>query len=96
MHYGRQLLAITAFIGGFSAATAMIIVESVALSTMVTNSFVVPTLWDLSAIRNFHSVILNIKRLVIIGLVLLGLLLRRLDRRSSTAWWTSGSSPSKP
>jgi PAS domain S-box-containing protein len=74
MHYGRELLAITAFIGGFSAATAMIIVESVALSTMVTNSFVVPTLWDLSAIRNFHSVILNIKRLVIIGLVLLGYL----------------------
>ena len=72
MHYGHQLLAIIAFIGGFSAATAMIIVESVALSTMVTNSFVVPTLWDLSAIRNFHAVILNIKRLVIIGCVLLG------------------------
>ena len=74
MHYGHQLLTIAAFIGGFSAATAMIIVESVALSTMVTNSFVVPTLWDLSAIRNFSAVILNIKRLVIIGCVLLGYL----------------------
>lgn len=74
MHYGHKILTIAAFIGGFSAATAMIIVESVALSTMVTNSFVVPTLWDLSAIRNLHAVILNIKRLVIIGLVLLGYL----------------------
>jgi PAS domain S-box-containing protein len=74
MHYGHSLLAIIAFIGGFSAATAMIIVESIALSTMVTNSFVVPTLWDLSAIKNFHAVVLNIKRLVIIGCVLFGYL----------------------
>ncbi len=74
LHFGHRLLAVTAFIGGFSAATAMIIVESVALATMVTNSFVVPTLWDLSAIRNFHAVILNIKRVVIIGCVLLGYL----------------------
>jgi PAS domain S-box-containing protein len=74
MHYGHPLLAIIAFIGGFSAATAMIIVESVALSTMVTNSFVVPTLWDLSVIRNLRAVVLNIKRLVIIGCVLLGYL----------------------
>jgi PAS domain S-box-containing protein len=72
MHYGQSFLALMVFIGGFSAATAMIIVESIALSTMVMNSFVVPTLWDLSAIKNFHAVILNIKRLVILGCVFLG------------------------
>jgi PAS domain S-box-containing protein len=72
MHYGHPLLAIIVFIGGFSAATAMIIVESIALSTMVMNSFVVPTLWDLSAITNFYTVVLNIKRLVILGCVFLG------------------------
>ena len=72
MHYGHWLLAIIVFIGGFSAATAMIIVESIALSTMVMNSFVMPTLWDLSAIKNFHAVVLNIKRLVILGCVFLG------------------------
>ncbi len=72
MHYGHPLLAIIVFIGGFSAATAMIIVESIALSTMVMNSFVVPTLWDLSAIKNFYTVTLNIKRLVILGCVFLG------------------------
>jgi PAS domain S-box-containing protein len=72
MHYGQSLVALVVFIGGFSAATAMVIVESVALSTMVMNSFVMPTLWDLSAIRNFHAVVLNIKRLVILGCVFLG------------------------
>ena len=72
MHYGQSLIALVVFIGGFSAATAMIIVESVALSTMVMNSFVMPTLWNLSAIRNFHAVVLNIKRLVILGCVFLG------------------------
>jgi PAS domain S-box-containing protein len=72
MHYGQQVLALIVFVGGFSAATAMIIVESVALSTMVMNSFVMPTLWDLSAIKNFHAVVLNIKRLVILGCVFLG------------------------
>jgi PAS domain S-box-containing protein len=50
----------------------MIIVESLALSTMVMNSFVMPTLWDLSAIKNFRTVVLNIKRLVILGCVFLG------------------------
>ncbi len=72
MNYGHPLLAIIVFIGGFSAATAMIIVESVALSTMVMNSFVVPTLWDLGVIKNFYAVILNVKRLVILGCVFLG------------------------
>ncbi len=72
LHTGHSLLALIAFIGGFSAATAMIIVESVALSTMVMNSFVVPMLWDLRAFRNFSVVMLNIKRAVILGCVFLG------------------------
>ncbi|HUI67473.1 MAG TPA: ATP-binding protein [Nitrospirota bacterium] len=72
MQQGRALLALIAFIGGFSAATAMIIVESLALSTMVMNSFVMPTLWDLSAFKNFRAAMLNIKRVVILGCVFLG------------------------
>jgi len=69
--HGNPLLAVIVFIGGFSAATAMVIVESLALSTMVMNSFVLPTLFGIS-IRNLHTVILNIKRIVIVGLVFLG------------------------
>ena len=72
MHYSKPYLALGVFIGGFSAATAMIIVESVALSTMVMNSFVVPAFWDLRAFKNFSAVMLNIKRFVIVGCVFLG------------------------
>ena len=39
-----RLLALLAFIGGLSAATAMVIVETVALSIMVCNNIVVPLL----------------------------------------------------
>ena len=39
---GSHLLAIVAFVGGLSAATAMVIVESVALAIMVSNDIVVP------------------------------------------------------
>src|SRR5947209_416547 len=39
---GSQVLTITTFVGGLSAATAMVIVESVALAIMVSNDIVVP------------------------------------------------------
>src|SRR5438105_10010139 len=37
-----DLLALTAFVGGLSAATAMVIVETVALSIMVSNDIIMP------------------------------------------------------
>jgi len=40
----RQALALMVYIGGFSAATGMVIVSSVALSTMVSNDLVMPLL----------------------------------------------------
>ncbi|HDY87750.1 MAG TPA: stage II sporulation protein E, partial [bacterium] len=49
LNKGIPMLALFAFIGGFSAATAMIIVSSVALSTMVMNSFVMPAIWRMKA-----------------------------------------------
>ena len=42
--YGQDLLALFAFLGGFSAATSMVIVASIALATMVSNHLVMP-LW---------------------------------------------------
>jgi PAS domain S-box-containing protein len=65
-------LALFAFIGGFSAATAMIIVESLALSTMVMNSFVIPAVWGMNAMKGFYLMILNTRRIIILGLVFLG------------------------
>src|SRR6185503_17184416 len=39
---GSEILALTAFVGGLSAATAMVIVETVALAIMASNDIVVP------------------------------------------------------
>ncbi len=41
---GNEILTLAAFIGGLSAATAMVIVASVALSIMISNDVVIPSL----------------------------------------------------
>jgi Na+/proline symporter/signal transduction histidine kinase/CheY-like chemotaxis protein len=41
---GRQALALLVFLGGFSAATAMVLVETIALATMVSNDLIAPSL----------------------------------------------------
>lgn len=69
---GNSLLALIVFIGGFSAATGMIIVESLALSTMVMNSLVMPAIIKFHQVKGFPGIILNIKRIIIIGCVFLG------------------------
>lgn len=42
MAFGQDALALFAFIGGFSSATSMIILESIALSIMVSNHIIMP------------------------------------------------------
>ncbi|MCE3002286.1 MAG: hybrid sensor histidine kinase/response regulator [Xanthomonadaceae bacterium] len=72
---GAELLALFAFLGGFSAATGMIIVESVALATMVSNELVMPTLSRVRGIRlaqrgDLSRLVLWVRRLAILGLML--------------------------
>ena len=75
-------LALLVFIGGLSAATGMVIVESIALSTMVSNSLVVPLLLRrsnaLAGGRELGALILAVRRLTIVGLLLLGFLYLRV------------------
>jgi Na+/proline symporter/nitrogen-specific signal transduction histidine kinase len=71
------MIALIAFIGGLSAATGMMIVETVALSTMVSNDLVMPLLLrvgrlHLSERRNLAGLLLTIRRATIILVVLLG------------------------
>jgi Na+/proline symporter/signal transduction histidine kinase len=73
---GSNLMTITAFIGGLSAATAMVIVESVALSIMVSNDIVMPLVLQrrtplISEAKNFGSLLLTVRRLAIFGIILL-------------------------
>jgi signal transduction histidine kinase len=73
---GKQLLTLFAFIGGFSAATSMIIVESLALSTMIMNSLVMPGIYKFNQMKGFQTtlpwLIINVKRITILGCVFLG------------------------
>ncbi|MGO9377763.1 MAG: ATP-binding protein [Dissulfurispiraceae bacterium] len=74
LHRGAKYLSLLAFIGGFSAASSMVIVESLALSTMVMNSIIMPPLIRFREDPRFPIIILNVKRLIILGIVLLGYL----------------------
>lgn len=71
---GMKYLSLMVFLGGFSAATSMVIVESLALSTMAMNSIVMPALIGFHEHRRFPAIILAIKRLIILAVVYLGYL----------------------
>ncbi|HMN77366.1 MAG TPA: sensor histidine kinase [Burkholderiaceae bacterium] len=80
---GSNTLALVAFIGGLSAATGMVIVEAIAISTMVCNDLVMPWLlrtrrFGAAAQRDLSGWLLPIRRGVIVALLLLGYLYFRL------------------
>jgi signal transduction histidine kinase len=73
---GQQGLALFAFIGGFSSATSMIIVEAIALSIMVSNHIVMPVAlrWSRGGLgegddQGVSRLLLNSRRLSI-GIIL--------------------------
>ncbi len=67
-------LALLVFIGGLSAATAMVIVACVALAIMVSNTLVVPLLLRRGgqAASDMGTLVLVVRRVAIIVIVLLG------------------------
>jgi Na+/proline symporter/nitrogen-specific signal transduction histidine kinase len=77
---GAPGLALAAFIGGLSAATGMVIVEAIAVSTMVCNDLVLPFLLRLKAFsrRDLTGTLLGIRRVVIVALLLMGWLYFRI------------------
>ncbi|MCM8594510.1 sensor histidine kinase [Accumulibacter sp.] len=79
-HEGLTLLV---FIGGLSAGTGMVIVETIALSTMVCNDLIMPILLRYKALgfedgRDLSFVLLGIRRGAIVVILLLGYLYFRL------------------
>ncbi|SCK06457.1 Na+/proline symporter [Streptomyces sp. WMMB 714] len=76
MAEGPQVLALLVFIGGISAGTSMIIVETIALSTMVSNSLVMPFLLRvrprLTHRADVAGLVLGIRRATIVLVLLLG------------------------
>ena len=83
----QELLALLAFIGGLSAATGMVIVATIALSTMISNDLVMPALLRLPWLRlNEHSeltgLLQTIRRTGIVLILLLGYAYFRLAGES--------------
>jgi Na+/proline symporter/signal transduction histidine kinase len=79
----QEFLALLVFIGGLSAATGMVIVETIALSTMVCNDLVMPVLLRLRALRlnerrDLTGLLLGIRRGAIVLILLLGYLYFKL------------------
>ena len=79
MSQKQELLALVVFIGGLSAATGMVIVETIALSTMVCNDLVMPVLLRMRALRlnqrrDLTGLLLGIRRGAIVLILLLGYL----------------------
>lgn len=73
----QMWLTLVAFIGGLSATTGMVIVETVALSTMVCNDLVMPLLLrirtlNLTARRDLTGLLLGIRRGAIVAILVLG------------------------
>jgi len=74
---GSHWLAVFAFIGGLSAAASMVIVETVAISTMVCNDLVMPVLLRIRPLglaerADLSQLLLSIRRGTIVVVVLLG------------------------
>ncbi|MBS3916541.1 MAG: histidine kinase, partial [Sulfuritalea sp.] len=73
----QELLALFVYVGGLSAGTGMVIVETIALSTMVCNDLVMPLLlrWKwlrLHEKRDLSGLLLSIRRWAIALILLLG------------------------
>jgi Na+/proline symporter/signal transduction histidine kinase len=81
---GAEAITLLAFVGGLSAATAMVIVDSVALAIMVCNGLVLPLLLRHRSNeaggqqQDMTRLLLTIRRVAIFGIVLLGYLFYRL------------------
>jgi len=79
----QELLALLVFIGGLSAATGMVIVETIALSTMVCNDLVMPALLRMRRLAlarrpDLTGLLLGIRRGAIVLILMLGYLYFRL------------------
>lgn len=77
LHFSNEFLALSTYIGGFSAATSFIIVETIAISVMVSNNLLMPTLLGIPFVKKMISLypsnfIQGIRRFSIIAILFLG------------------------
>ncbi len=79
LQFGHSWLALLVFIGGFSASAGMVMVSSVALSTMILNHLLMPVILRIhTGAQNLSALLINLKRLCIIVVIFLGYIYYRL------------------
>lgn len=69
---GFRAVALLAFLGGLSAAAGMVMVESIAISTMLLNHIFMPFILRSTPRAWFPTLLINLKRFGIVLVVLLG------------------------
>lgn len=70
---GHPWLAMLVFIGGISASAGMVMVSSVTISTMILNHLVMPVILKMKVqAQDLSGILINLKRLGIIGVIFLG------------------------
>jgi PAS domain S-box-containing protein len=80
LHFDNHLMTVVVFLGGFSAATAMIVVDSLALSKMITNDIILPMLLRRRRrMEDIYWITLFYTRLAMLGVVGLGLMWARME-----------------
>ena len=73
----QEMLALIAFVGGLSAATSMVIVAAIALSTMICNDLIMPLLlrarwFNINKNDDLTGLLLTIRRISILVILFLG------------------------
>ncbi|MDD2897589.1 MAG: SpoIIE family protein phosphatase [Desulfuromonadaceae bacterium] len=81
---GHPAIALLAFLGGLSAAAGMVIIESIAISTMLLNHIFMPIILRSTPREWFPVLLINLKRFGIILVVLLGYMYYRVIGDSYT------------
>ena len=79
LFFHNQHISVLVFLGGFSAATAMIVVDSLALSKMITNDVILPVLLRQRRREDIYWTTLFYTRLAMLAVVALGFLWARME-----------------
>ena len=97
LHFDSHLISVVVFLGGFSAATAMIVVDSLALSKMITNDVILPVLLRRRYTEDIYWITLFYTRLACSACSRLDCCGRawRAASYCSSRWGSCPSSPSR-
>jgi Na+/proline symporter/signal transduction histidine kinase len=87
LHDQAGIVAIIAFLGGFSAATAMVIVDSVAVAVMISNHLVMPIVLRRRAFAGVDpgSFVIGVRRVSIVAVILFAYIYYRASGEAALA-----------